>query len=759
MKNSDFVGRAVLVVLFSYALALGGTFNGLIEPQFRLVSLVLFALFAICWLLIHWWRGWTWHRTPLDGVFVLWMAAFILSILANEDTWRRSAMALWFMGMYIGVWYALYDVVANQGIKRDTFIDGALFSGLIVLIFGYAQVLVVLSSGRGIPRPVSTLGNANALAAYLVVLVPLALGRLVAVRAVFGRIVLGVYSVLAILLLLMTASRGAWAGLAAALVVGGILLLAYHHLLSLPRLRDAWRNLRASFRAAVVLAFAGALIAAAVLGSLLIRSLNEPGRDISNRTYLYHAALQLFIQKPLTGQGLFTFGYYLPLFSSMPPDKPHSHAHNAPLHIAAELGLVGMTAFVITLIVIFFAIRRNWREALRRDRLMLVGAISAVVGFGIHHLLDTPAMMPVVALVGLVALVLALSPVTFSPMTARWRAVGHPFAMVGLWGVLVVSGFWSTGVYNDYLAVLRDAVRDENFRAAAERLQPVIDSDSSLSLYRAQQAFLFGLAANAGDSWAAQAAIAAYEQVVRMEPNYAPYWANLSALYWNSGQLERGFEAMQKAAALAPEAWQLQYDLGLYAEALGGHEETARAAYQQALVADSDADLHPAWGQTALQAEIRSDPAERSDLALMVTMMKNLPLNEASELWVRELSGTRRSSTYIVRELLAIAQNDREGALAWLSEAEMIMETREDAAWIHLGKARLAQFNGDETAAASELKAARESLERGLFDADEPDALSMDYGQFLRSAIPRQFLPQVYYPVENPVLMHLLDGT
>jgi hypothetical protein len=35
----------------------------------------------------------------------------------------------------------------------------------------------------------------------------------------------------------------------------------------------------------------------------------------------------------------------------------------------------------------------------------------------------------------------------------------------------------------------------------------------------------------------------------------------------------------------------------------------------------------------------------------------------------------------------------------------------------------------------------------------------MAYGQFLRSAIPRQFLPQVYFPIENPVLMHLLEGT
>ncbi len=759
MKNTDSLARAALVVLFSYALALGGTFNGLIEPQFRLVSLVFFALFAAGWLLIHWRRGWIWHRTPLDGVFILWGLAFALSVLANDDTWRRSAMGLWFMGAYVGIWYALQDVIANRGIKRDTFVDGVLFSGLIVLIFGYFQVYVSLRNGQGIPRPVSTLGNANALAGYLVVLAPLALGRLIAIRATFGRIVVGAYSAFTVLLLLMTASRGAWVGLAASVIVGGLLLLAHHNLLSLPRLRDAWRTLKMQFKIVFILTFVGALIAGAVLGFLLIRSLNEPGRDVGNRTYLYNAAIQLFTEKPLTGQGLFTFGYDLPRFSSMPPDKPHSHAHDAPLHIAAEMGLVGLAAFGATLVVIFLTIRRNWREMRGRDQLALIGAIGAVVGFGVHHLLDTPAMMPVIALAGLLALALALSPATPIPLKARWRVAGHPFAMAGLWGLLVVSGFWSTNVYNNYLAVLRDVSANENFRAAAEDLRPVINAEPSLSLYRAQQAFLFGMAVNAGDTEAAQDAIDAYEQVVQMEPNYAPYWANLSVLYWNSGQLEQGFEAMQKAAAVAPEAWQLQYDLGLYAEALGGHEDIARTAYQQALISEPDADLHPAWGQTAMQTEIRGDPAERSTLALTVTMMENLPLNEASELWARELSRSRLSSTYIVRELLAIAQNDREGALTWLREAENIATTTEDTAWIHLGKARLAQFDGDETLAASELAAARESLERGLLDADDPDALSMAYGQFLRSAIPRQFLPQVYFPIENPVLMHLLEGT
>lgn len=293
MQNTDSFARAVLVVVFSYALALGGTFNGLVEPQFRQVSLIFFTTFAAAWLAIHWRRGWTWHRTPLDAVFVLWGLSFALSILANGETWRRSAMGLWFMGAYVGIWYGLNDCIANRGIKRDTLVDGALFSGLIVLIFGYFQVFVSLSNGQGIPRPVSTLGNPNALAGFLVVLAPLALGRLIAVRATFGRIVVGAYSALTILLLLMTASRGAWGGLAISLVIGGFLWLAHYQLLSLTRLLDAWRKLKIQFKAVLIFAAFGGLIAAGVLGFLLIRSLNEPGRDVGYRTYLYLSLIHI----------------------------------------------------------------------------------------------------------------------------------------------------------------------------------------------------------------------------------------------------------------------------------------------------------------------------------------------------------------------------------------------------------------------------------------------------------------------------------
>ena len=52
-------------------------------------------------------RRWRWQTTPLDFAIAVWIVAFALSLLTNLDSWRRIALGLWFMGVYIGVWYLL----------------------------------------------------------------------------------------------------------------------------------------------------------------------------------------------------------------------------------------------------------------------------------------------------------------------------------------------------------------------------------------------------------------------------------------------------------------------------------------------------------------------------------------------------------------------------------------------------------------------------------------------------------------------------
>ncbi|MBZ0290996.1 MAG: O-antigen ligase family protein [Anaerolineae bacterium] len=764
MRKFDTLLRAALVLLFSYILALGGTYTGVTTPLFQTVSLGVLVLIFILWLLVHWRRRWIWFQTPLDLLLIVWAAAFGLSLLANLETWRRIVIGLWYVGLYLGVWYWLHDAIANRGIRQDMLVDALLFSGLVILFFGYWQVYSWVSTTDlngtfALPRPVSLLGNPNFLSALLVILIPFIVGRLISVRSRLAQGVMVVYALLALLMLFLTFSRGAWLGLGVASIVWFGMLLARHDLLSLRKLRVWWRGQAQSVRAAVIGAGVLVLMASGAAAAIVIQSLTTAGRDVGFRTYLYEAALRLFAEKPLTGYGLFTFGRYLPRFASMPDVTPHTHAHDVPLQIAAELGVIGLVALVLTLVLLTKAIWQNFRQAQGRDQIIVISATAGVVGFGIHHLLDTPAMMPAIALVGLVALVLASAPTQAQPLTTRWRLIGHPLAMIGLFTLLIASGFWNLKIYSDYWNALSSVYETGDYRTAAGGMQAAVDADPGLSIYQAQQAFLLGMAYSEGDLHAGIEAVTAYQRLIAMEPYYAPYRANLGMLLWNTGQEREGLEMLQSAAALAPESWQIQYDVGLYAEALERLGPVAEAAYRQALIANPDADLYPTWGQTAMQSGIVSDASTHSPLAQAAILMESGDSESALTLWQAELSDRAFTSNLVLRGLIALAAGDREAASDWLARAEKGLVVDNETAWLHLGAARLARFDGDESLVKSELEAAHEALQQESLDADYQDGVNVANGQFLRQAIARQFLPQVHYPTADPVLMYLLEAT
>ena len=179
MRRLSLLPRAGLFLFFAYLFPFGGTFNGVVLPQIKWVTLVLMTIIVALWLVTRWRQKWIWYRTSLDNVLILWAMAFGLSLLANSEVWRRILIGLWFVGVYLGVWYIVQDALANGALKRGLLVDAFLFAGLLVLIFGYIQLgssSFDLAQFR-LPRPGSTIGNPNSLGAYLIVLIALAAGR------------------------------------------------------------------------------------------------------------------------------------------------------------------------------------------------------------------------------------------------------------------------------------------------------------------------------------------------------------------------------------------------------------------------------------------------------------------------------------------------------------------------------------------------------------------------------------------------------
>lgn len=765
-ERENFVIRAVVILLMSYLLTVGATFTGVLTPEFQPVTLGMVALAVAGWLLLRWREGWRWHRTALDTAFALWGLALAASLLANPDVWRRSAIALWYVGLYVGVWYVLQDSIASGRLRRDTLVDGLLIGGVVVLLVGYLQLvtwaqtwLPLMLDGRAdltLPRLVSTPGNANALGNFLVVLLPFAAGRFLAARLRLSRVVMGGYTLLTAGLLFLTFSRGAWLGAAAGLGVMGGLSMAHYGLLSRGALAGRWRAQSRKIRAAIAAIMLAGLVAVVLALALFVRSFDQAGRSTDLRTYIWQAGITLFQEKPLTGHGLFTFGRGLARLASVPPTNPHSHAHNAPIQIAAELGVIGLAALAVTLWLIYRGFRHNWRVATAagatQQQLLLGSAAGAVAGFAVHQLTDIPAMMPMIALVGLVALVVGLAPSEAQPLPRRFGGRSGAWGVAGLWLALLATGLWSSGLYWQYVAAARYGMNSGDYGGAAAQLDAVIQADPNLAFYSLEQGFLYGLAAAEGDDDAARAGVAAYERFAALEPGYAVAWANLGGLYAQLGDDSRGLDAARRAAELAPESWQLAVNLARYADA-AGNATLAEQAFIQAMTVFPDAALLP-----ELAGFVAGFPDAQYPLSVsgqVAVMLESGQAAAAQALWDANPQPDSTQSA-IIAMLLALANNQPGTALDWLQTAETVSSRPGDSAWIAFGQARYARFNGDSAGEAAALAAAQGALALAADEVDFSFGMNVGHAQFLRLSIPRQFLPQVFYPAVSPVLLYLL---
>ncbi|HRF93777.1 MAG TPA: O-antigen ligase family protein, partial [Aggregatilineales bacterium] len=298
---------------------------------------------------------------------------------ANFDIWRRSATGIWFALGYGLLWFMGSDWLSNKRLQRETLIDAGIMGGLVIVFFGYLQFLMAFTQNGDIARVGSLVGNPNSLGAFLLLLLTLIIGRALMLKNKLGRRLLWVYALLTGGLLGITFSRGAWIGMAVSLFI----------LLGLNLSPQFWVKLRpTTSRAKAIWGIGGMVILGVGIGAMLIlvQSFDLAGRSLGLRTEIYTNAITIFEESPIIGHGLFTFGREFAEEQSQPPRQPHSHAHNGVLLVMAELGLIGLSALLISVGVVFLIMRQNWLEASPQGRSVLAIGIAGSIGFGVHHL-------------------------------------------------------------------------------------------------------------------------------------------------------------------------------------------------------------------------------------------------------------------------------------------------------------------------------------------------------------------------------------
>lgn len=321
-------------------------------------------------------------RLTLIDVLV---ALFGLLILFGGICTGGSADSLRTAVMYFA-FLLLYFLIVNSYIRKTWIYRGL---KLIVISTGIVAILGVLEDGMigssivdmslfsDIGARISAfLGNPNMLAAYLVIVLPIALGEVVVAGRwstrlwyIFCSLAIGVCVV-------MTLSRAAWLGMAVAIVA---FLLACD-------LRTGWLAVGAAATVPIWIGFVPDSFTRRLTSTLAISD-----GDLMYRMNIWRGVTRMIGDHLISGVGVgeeaFKNAYVLYAVSGT---EAAVHSHNLYLQVILELGIVGIV--ILALVMIMFAQRcsseiSNLKRG-SKTRIMISAGFSGICGVLVMGLTD-----------------------------------------------------------------------------------------------------------------------------------------------------------------------------------------------------------------------------------------------------------------------------------------------------------------------------------------------------------------------------------
>jgi O-antigen ligase len=146
-----------------------------------------------------------------------------------------------------------------------------------------------------------------------------------------------------------------------------------------------WIVLMGTAAAGAVLVIVNNLRITTFIASTFLDRTQNPGIDL--RLRVWEEAWSMFQAHPIVGIGLGTFdkiAYQMPATKANPDFQLNGwHAHNVPLHILTEAGVLGLAAWVFLWWVIVRTLVRAWRTGSREERVYAAAALVSVAAFQI----------------------------------------------------------------------------------------------------------------------------------------------------------------------------------------------------------------------------------------------------------------------------------------------------------------------------------------------------------------------------------------
>lgn len=358
-------------------------------------------------------RQLNWIRTPLDLPIGAFVAIGAMSIWGSPNRFVSSYNFGYLVGHYLLAYYLIiHNVRSVEQIKRLMAV--LFFSAALTSLYGFYQYIygVDISQFRWVDgeqfpglhvRVFSTMDNPNIYAGYLVTVIALAGGiMLTALKKKVKLWYIGLLCLLCVCLAL-TYSRGGW--------VSFLGVLATLALFKSKRL--LW------------LIVAAPLIAVWVNPMLLERLasiINPVDSSSALRLALWESSWAMLMEHPFLGIGWGAYPLMYPAYDFFINNSSTTiyHAHNMFLHIGAELGFLGLGAFMwlwVSVLRMTLVLNRQCNCDISG---IALGLVAAFIGLIINGLTDYIMFNTQMSLLFWIITGLTVDISTFAEPSKRW---------------------------------------------------------------------------------------------------------------------------------------------------------------------------------------------------------------------------------------------------------------------------------------------------------------------------------------------------
>jgi len=405
-KSLSSITRYSLFFLLVFTPLARGSVQGWAITVIHIVTLIALAAF---FLEKSQTGSWVWIKTPLDKPII---CILLLCILSSVFSLHRYS-SFWSMVLlinYVVIFYLIINTVRTRSQFRQ----------LVYLIIGVAVFLsifgIIKQSGanpfpwwdyQDIPqntnRLSATFGNADHLAGYMEMAIPILLGLFIT-----GPRGVKIYLIIGLTLLLLTAlilslSRGGWIGAFTGFFFMTVVLLFDRHF----RTKRLVLILACSFFAVMFIVLSNTPVVER------IRTLEQNNKIsiIESRVSRWKGTIAMIKDHPILGTGPGTFATVFTQYQPPGHAKRSFFAHNDYLHFASEVGLFLIPIIVLMIITLFIKGFNKMRNPSRLVQGITLGAMSGITAILVHSIGDFNLHIPANAILFTVLAALVVAPI------------------------------------------------------------------------------------------------------------------------------------------------------------------------------------------------------------------------------------------------------------------------------------------------------------------------------------------------------------